>query len=80
MWYRSLFFKQSKYLFENNENLIFDASKNQIGQVEKQELPLKFVVSVSLILGGAFVMFAIPVPVLGYTGEMMKGYRFWNVA
>ena len=43
----------------------------------KNELPLKFVISVTLILGGAFVMFATPVcPPLGYAGEMMMGTGF----
>jgi hypothetical protein len=44
---------------------------------EQTELPLKFVVAVSLILGGAFVMFATPVcPMLGYAGETMMGTGF----
>lgn len=43
----------------------------------KEPLPFKFVLGVSLILCGAFVMFATPVcPILGPAGEMMMGTGF----
>lgn len=63
--------------FEEYEDMHLAAAKKQENQLEQKDLPLKFVVGVSLILGGAFVMFATPVcPMLGYTGEIMMSTGF----
>lgn len=64
--------------FDNYEMLHLAASKKEDKEEEcKEPLPLKFVVGVSLILCGAFVMFATPVcPILGPTGELMMGTGF----
>jgi len=66
--------------FDDYEMLHLAASRKQENKEEegpKKPLPLKFVVGVSLILCGAFVMFATPVcPLLGPTGELMMGTGF----
>lgn len=71
------FLDSPKMTFEEYEALYLAIGRKQENEKEKNELPLKFVVGVSLILGGAFVMFATPVcPVLGYTGEIMMSTGF----
>lgn len=64
--------------FDDYEMLHLAASKKQDKEEEfKEPLPLKFVIGVSLMLCGAFVMFATPVcPVLGPAGELMMGTGF----
>lgn len=67
------FIEQPEMSFQDYERLRLAAvNRKQDQENDQKELPLKFVVSVTLILGGAFVMFATPVcPILGYAGEMM---------
>lgn len=73
------FFDQPNMSFEDYEFLYRSAKPdqgNENGNVQN-EPPLKFVVAVSLVLGGAFVMFATPIcPVLAWTGETMMGMGF----
>jgi hypothetical protein len=67
----SYFIDQPAMSFPDYEILHLAAS-NKDQEKEQNELPLKFVIAVSLMLGGAFVMFATPIcPILGYAGEMM---------
>lgn len=71
------FLDQPNMSFETYESLHTIAEKKQDQKNEKEDLPLKFAVAVSLVLGGAFVMFATPVcPVLAWTGETMMGMGF----
>jgi hypothetical protein len=73
MCMESYFIDQPAMSFQDYELLNLAAvNRKQDQGNEQNELPLKFVLAVSLMLGGAFVMFATPVcPVLGYAGEMM---------
>ena len=77
MCMESYFIDQPAMSFEDYEFLHLAAAQRKHEHGNEQELPLKFVVAVSLMLGGAFVMFATPVcPVLGYAGEMMMTTGF----
>lgn len=73
MCMESYFMDQPAMSFEDYEFLHLAATNEKhVKGSEQNQLPLKFVVSISLMLCGAFVMFATPVcPVLGYAGEMM---------
>lgn len=73
MCMESYFIEQPAMSFQDYEFLHLAAmNKKQDKDDEQKELPLKFVLGVTLMLGGAFVMFATPVcPMLGYAGEMM---------
>ena len=73
MCMESYFLDQPGMSFQDYELLHLTAGNREKDQGKEQnELPLKFVIAVSLMLGGAFVMFATPVcPALGYAGEMM---------
>ncbi|CDR35247.1 hypothetical protein [Criblamydia sequanensis] len=56
---------QSRMDFLEYETLQLAAMRYEI-EKEQNEIPLKFVVGVSLMLGGAFIMFATPVcPMFG---------------
>jgi hypothetical protein len=78
MCMESYFIDQPAMTFQDYEFMHLTATQRKQDQGnEQKELPLKFVVGVSLILGGAFVMFATPVcPVLGYAGEIMMSTGF----
>jgi len=69
------FLDQPNMSFEDYELLCRAAKKPN--QTTQDELPLKFVIGLTLLLGGAFVMFATPIfPPLAYAGEMMVGAGF----
>lgn len=76
MCMESYFIDQPSMSFQDYEFLHLKAGNKEKDQ-GKEQLPLKFVIAVSLMLGGAFVMFATPVcPALGYAGEMMISTGF----
>lgn len=72
------FLDQPEMSFQDYEGLqLAVVNRKQEKENDQKQLPLNFVIGVSLILGGAFVMFATPVcPVLGYAGEAMMTTGF----
>lgn len=71
------FLDQPNMSFEDYEFLMKSAKKTDPGVGQNDPLPLKFVIGLSLLLGGAFVMFASSVcPPLAYAGEMMAASGF----
>ncbi|WP_068469952.1 hypothetical protein [Candidatus Protochlamydia phocaeensis] len=73
MHMETYFYEEPNIGFNEYEALHLAAiAKKHDEDKDEKEIPLKFVLGVSLILGGAFVMFATPVcPLLGYTGEAL---------
>ena len=71
------FHDQPNMSFEDYEFLIRAAKKTDQAAQQNEPLPLKFVLGVTLLLGGAFVMLATPIcPPLAYAGEMMVSTGF----
>lgn len=66
--------------FDDYENLHLAAAVKKVDNKEdepKDPLPFKFILGVSLVLCGGFVMFATPVcPILGPAGEIMMSTGF----
>jgi hypothetical protein len=75
LYMNAYFLEQPEMDFNDYLRLTATAKQNQ--KNEKNELPLKFVVAVTLVLGGAFVMFATAIcPVFSYGGEIMMTTGF----
>jgi hypothetical protein len=78
LWMESYFLEGLEMSFNDYEQLLLaTVSKGQDQEKGQKEFPLKFVVAVSLVLGGAFVMYASTVcPLLAYAGETMMTTGF----